>query len=236
MHKKHCEFIPNPDDSNDLLNVYNNDRKGLAVTTFTMEDGTTVGMLMRSGTAEFIYGDIAIGMMGEAQMRVHKLTEGNGYVPIMEPTLALSKFKEFYLENPPTVQLLRENIPDAKTSGWLLMIFNDFEHYADCILSKDLSTAIITWENDDPIDAEKTEVTTLLDAHGRQKNVLMCQFMVLLPMKVAETGSDLIREGIGYECVPGKCILNRFIRLEDHPDLKGTDPTFSWVKKKCADI
>jgi hypothetical protein len=222
IHKKQCEFVPAPRDIFDT---------GLSITNFITDDGTQINLLMKPGNSEFIYGDIATGMMGEARTRVHRLMDGHGWIPIMEPDLALSKFREFYAENSPTVKLLHKITPEDRTHGWLLVVFNDFEHYADCILGKDLSTAIISWETDDTADAEKVEVTTILDGYGRQKNVLMCQFMVLLPMKIADPKRT--RPGIQYDCVPGKCILNRFIRLEDHEDLKEVESTFCWKQKVC---
>ena len=220
IHKKRCEFVPLATKSDTI---------GLSLTNFIADDGTEINLLMKPGNSEFIYGDVATGMMGEARTRVHRLMDGHGWIPIMEPELAMSKFKEFYTENSPTT--IHELTPKDRTRGWLLVIFNDFEHYADCILGKDLSTAIISWETDDATDTEKVEVTTILDKYGRQKNVLMCQFMVLLPMKIADP--KCTRPGIGYDCVPGKCILNRFIRLEDHEDLKEIESTICWKQKVC---
>lgn len=83
---------------------------------------------------------------------VLRLEDCSGYVPCLKIQTAIEKFMKFYDEHRLSMDTPMEgfiaackDFPDRNKQGWIEVMFNDYDHFADCMIKKNLDKVFVKW-------------------------------------------------------------------------------------------
>ena len=99
---------------------------------------------------------------------------------------------DFFGQTMLVVQLEPDNIdysmmsstPGKNKTGWFELIFNDYEHFASCMLGKNLTNVSISWKNA-PVDLEIPNDTTLhKHLSALSDKAVMFRILIKKPLRI----------------------------------------------------
>lgn len=198
IHKKSCKFEA------DFFPRTNVKQQGMIVTELRTKEGELEVLLMKENVTDFIYGD-------EKCFGIVQLEKGHGCAPAMKSTRAIEKFKEFIKKGTwkldRRIDEILKSITLASNNGILYCHFNDYEHFADCLLSDNIESCDIGWTTSENIEDENVnEVLSNIPSDG----TILCQLLVKMPIRMLKNPNGAFQ----YETKKDRCLLNRYLRID----------------------
>lgn len=155
------------------------------------------------------------------RMLVLKLEEGNGYAPCLSTEEGIKEFSTFCsevklntLESPMKTHIsaCRDN-PGQNKQGWIEIMFNDYEHFADCMLEQNLNKVLVKWVSysEDLTEqnlADPSDIKKALD--NATPETLIINFIVRKPVRLDMRENPLYQ----YETEPNARLLDVFLSID----------------------